>query len=470
MQTAFIDLEKRLLHLTSFVGGLILLAGTGASKQQRFLRDFVSDLDESVNIAFLNAGDVKSEQSFRQQLLSQLFGAQRDARRPLHQQVAASELNQGRIVIAVSQARQLPTVLVDELWMLSSRSDNLSIVLAADTEWAMETKQQLQGGTVPVLLQYDFPESTEIAMSELDRLLAEKRQAFNARLAQRQQQDNPVSKSASLVTSTRFKSAAALVFVISFGGLIHWFHPELVGQLLPANALAMVHSSLPPEDPQKEILTDQKLIAEQPESSMPSVAEPAELMEAEKPLAAEAPPSIEEEKTTTEESAVQTTMTQEDAVQTVTQWSEAVQQLKTPAAAEKNKANSNAASSSPEVDTELADTSPSQPENEPVQSDYAWDEAYLLTLPDSEYVLQLSAASDSNVLEAFIHRHELQGENWRYQTQRYGGDWHVLLLQGSYPSLQEARSAANTLPLQVRAGEPFAKTIAQIRKEISSQP
>ena len=54
---------------------------------------------------------------------------------------------------------------------------------------------------------------------------------------------------------------------------------------------------------------------------------------------------------------------------------------------------------------------------------------------------------------------------WRYTTQRFGGDWHVLLLAQSFGSLQEARDAVLQLPDTIDKGQPFAKSIEQIRKE-----
>lgn len=471
MQTAFIDLQKRLQHLTTFSSGLILLGGKGASRQQRFLSEFLSDFDESVNIACLNAAEIKSDQALRQQLLSQLFGnVQRDVRRPLQQSFPAAALNEGRTVIAISYAASLAPMIIQELWDLSQRSDQICILLAGDTDWALAVKQQLSGNVQPVLLQYDFTESAELALSDLDRLIAEKREAFSARLALRQQHE-PEETRPGLIASKAFRSAVALVFVLSFGGLVHWFHPELISELLPANAMATTQAQPSAESPQ--------LRTEQPAPETASVTPeqlPAQTVASEPSSAKELrakqaePPEAESENT-----AVQT-----DASQTVTQWSEAVQQLKKPQVTQEVAQVTE--QQAPEVvRAEVTDTSVG-PEPEEVQQtqrppdvaqaqpEYSWDEQYLLTLSDSEYLLQLSAASDSNVLQEFIQRHGLNDRHWRYQTQRYGGNWHVLLMQGSFSTLEQARAAVSELPVQVQAGEPFAKTVAQIRQEISSQP
>lgn len=476
MQTAFIDLQKRLQHLTTFSSGLILLGGKGASRQQRFISEFLSDFDESVNIACLNAAEIKSDQALRQQLLSQLFGnVQRDVRRPLQQSFPAAALNEGRIVIAISYAARLAPMIIQELWELSQRSDQICILLAGETDWALAAKQQLSGNAQPVLLQYDFTESAELALSDLDRLIAEKREAFNARLALRQQQHEPEQASPGLIASKVFRGAVVLVFVLSFGGLLHWFHPELISQLLPANAMATTQAQPSadatqpmPEHPAPATASDtSEQSAAQAELSEPSSAKTLTAKQAEAPEA--------EHQSAPENTAVQT-----DATRTVTQWSEAVQQLKRPQAT-RQVAQVTGQQAPEVVATEVTDMpagpepaeaqqTQSQPEVAQTQPDYRWDEQYLLTLPDSEYLLQLSAASDSQVLQDFIQRHGFDDTHWRYQTQRYGDNWHVLLMQGSFSTLEQARAAASELPAQVQAGGPFAKTVAQIRQEISSQP
>ncbi|GGD73587.1 SPOR domain-containing protein [Lacimicrobium alkaliphilum] len=464
MQTAFIDLQQRLQHLTTFSSGLVLLGGKGASKQQSFLSEFVSDLDESVNIAFLNAAEIQQEQGFRQQLLTQLYGVvQCDPRRPLQQSISADTRTQGRTVIAVSQAGQLPPMLINELWDLSLHSDKLCILLAGNTDWALTTKQQLKGDVRPVLLQHDFSESTELALSDLDRLLAEKRQAFNARMAQRAQQEKPPEKHSGPVSSKVFRGAAVGVFLLSFVGLMHWFYPDLIGEILPADAIAMVQlpalseESVPESDPVNSKQLSQHIEDQKPQSL--TIAEPAEKKNKPVPRENQAEP--------------EQSITQISTTQTVAQWSETIKQLNKPEIAEQQATDPASADTeeAPDSSAEIHSVQPEQDESETVaaQPDYAWDEQYLLTLPDSEYLLQLSAASDSRVLNDFIQRHGLNGENWRYQTRRYGGNWHVLLMQGSFRSLEQARSAASELPDAIRNGEPFAKTVAQVRKEISSQ-
>ncbi|ALS99959.1 SPOR domain-containing protein [Lacimicrobium alkaliphilum] len=476
MQTAFIDLQKRLQHLTTFSSGLILLGGKGASRQQRFLSEFLSDFDESVNIACLNATEIKSDQALRQQLLSQLFGnVQRDVRRPLQQSFPAAALNEGRTVIAISYAANLASMIIQELWDLSQRSDQICILLAGETDWALTVKQQLSGNVQPVLLQYDFTESSELALSDLDRLIAEKREAFNARLALRQQQHEPEKARPGLIASKVFRAAVLVVFILSFGGLMHWFHPELISELLPTNAMATTQAQPPAVSTQlKTEQPAQETASVAPEQS-PAQTAAGEPSSANELTAKQAEPPEAERRSEPEKTAVQT-----DATQTVTQWSEAVQQLKKPQVTQDVAQVTE--QQAPEVVTAEVTETPAAPEPEEAQQtqspsevaqaqpDYPWDEQYLLTLPDSEYLLQLSAASDSQVLQEFIHRHGFDDRHWRYQTQRYGGNWHVLLMQGSFSTLEQARAAVSELPAQVQAGQPFAKTVAQIRQEISSQP
>ena len=58
--------------------------------------------------------------------------------------------------------------------------------------------------------------------------------------------------------------------------------------------------------------------------------------------------------------------------------------------------------------------------------------------------------------------------SWVYVTQRYGGDWHVLLLAQSFTSLEQARAAVSGLSAELQGIRPFAKSLKQVHKEINT--
>lgn len=97
---------------------------------------------------------------------------------------------------------------------------------------------------------------------------------------------------------------------------------------------------------------------------------------------------------------------------------------------------------------------------------YQYHESVLLELPTDAYVLQISGISTESLLEEFLVDNRLLNSVWVYKTQRYGGDWFVVLLNQSFDSLPQARESTRILSADLQAVEPFAKSMAQIRNEI----
>lgn len=113
---------------------------------------------------------------------------------------------------------------------------------------------------------------------------------------------------------------------------------------------------------------------------------------------------------------------------------------------------------------------PQSPSNQIVTAEpelaYQFDEAALLALPEASYLLQISGISSRQVLNEYLVDNKLTDKVWIYKTQRYGGDWHVVLYRKNYASLNEARDSVSELPQTSRQSAPFAKSIAMIRDEI----
>lgn len=98
---------------------------------------------------------------------------------------------------------------------------------------------------------------------------------------------------------------------------------------------------------------------------------------------------------------------------------------------------------------------------------YQYHEPLLLELADSNFVLQVSGISTEALLQEFLVDNQLLNDVWVYKTQRYGGDWFVVLVKQSFASLDAARAAAETLPEKFGPSTPFAKAIGQVRNEIT---
>jgi DamX protein len=62
---------------------------------------------------------------------------------------------------------------------------------------------------------------------------------------------------------------------------------------------------------------------------------------------------------------------------------------------------------------------------------------------------------------------QLGQQLWLYKTQRYGGDWYVLLKNQHFPSVEVARAEIDNLADSMLRNAPFVKRIAQVKQEIS---
>jgi len=84
--------------------------------------------------------------------------------------------------------------------------------------------------------------------------------------------------------------------------------------------------------------------------------------------------------------------------------------------------------------------------------------------PGSHYTLQLSSSSNSNNLNAWAKKENLQ-HYMVYQTVRNGQPWYVLV-SGIYANKEEAKRAVSTLPADVQAKNPWAKPIHQVQSDL----
>jgi DamX protein len=100
---------------------------------------------------------------------------------------------------------------------------------------------------------------------------------------------------------------------------------------------------------------------------------------------------------------------------------------------------------------------------------YEFDEAMLLALPEPGVLLQLSGIQNRRVLNEFIVDNQLQDLIWVYQTTRYSGAWHVVLLNQRFTSLNATRQAVELLPSSLQTTQPFAKDLKQIKLEIRNR-
>lgn len=104
-------------------------------------------------------------------------------------------------------------------------------------------------------------------------------------------------------------------------------------------------------------------------------------------------------------------------------------------------------------------------ESEPQQS--LVGNAWYLTQPDDNFVIQLLAVTKQEISDKFINENGLQGQVKTYQSLRNGKPWWIVTY-GSYSTLNDAKKGVTTLSDNVRKNQPFFKKISKIKQEIAS--
>jgi DamX protein len=89
----------------------------------------------------------------------------------------------------------------------------------------------------------------------------------------------------------------------------------------------------------------------------------------------------------------------------------------------------------------------------------------LMNMADRSYTLQLAAFNSVKEVNNFIRRYALQGQVNVYSTVRGNVDWYMITYK-NYPTIQLARDAVLTLPDELQALGPWAKSIRQVHREI----
>ncbi|CAK9886540.1 MAG: Cell division protein DamX [Candidatus Erwinia impunctatus] len=81
-----------------------------------------------------------------------------------------------------------------------------------------------------------------------------------------------------------------------------------------------------------------------------------------------------------------------------------------------------------------------------------------------EYTLQLSGASQAESQQRWAKNQQLTNYHV-YKTERNGQPWYVLI-SGAYATPAEAKRAVAALPAEVKAQQPWVKSVSQVKKEI----
>ena len=521
MQNDFLDLQSRLEHLITYSSQLVFVSGDGMGKQLNFAQQFLSNQNELANIGYVDADKASDVITYRKKFIRQLVGPQRvDYSKPLTVLIPRLLKEKSQfILIAVTHAELLPDEFMQELWDLvlqnrfAKNRHHLNILVFGEKQWASKAKSWLPANSnnKPVLLANEsvdrgFQESQNT--SELEQLIATKRQQFSERVAAREKHYTVRSN---VLSQWWMKLLLATVFFITFTGILltqyvsvdqakAFYASIFEGPLaergveqnssLPITEEEKAESTVIDENKSSEITEvkpsflhladDQRRVVDWEDAvkSLPKVpvdvsSEPNEGTEevTGSELLQEADTSDVSVEDATQEAIATTESTEDDydyPVEDIT----SIEQLNALAGNDATpplQESESPAASDDQADTVSTDNANAVEEQPLSEIDstatlYTFDEVALLDLEAGRYLLQFSAMSTEEALNFYLQSNQLSNDVWIYKTQRFGGDWFVVLHNQAFESLDQANAAAQNLSLDA---QPFAKSVANAQQEIS---
>lgn len=483
------ELHERLEYLVNYSSQLIFVSGESIAQQQKTLEAFVFQQHDDTEIAYLTAQENMEPSDYRRQLCRQLLGQVVGSFvRPLNELLSDLNSHEGPILIAITQAHNLPDALLQELWdlVLQSRfagnKQHLNVLLFANNEWAERAKQWLpaKNTETPLIISSQSVISEQPSFeSELDKMIASRREAFQAHLENRQRENtqtfiNPLK-------SKWFYIAVICVFLATFSGLIYWQYGDKL-----ASIFAPISQPSPePERTQVEPGSAyNKLIGngetDESETTASNSATQAtnqignvELVSAPNDDSADVGGSLIDESS--------------DNGPLITNWENAVSSLPevTPSS---EQADNNQFENAP-IEGNTTDSNGSEVVSSGALSDQqsaqgaksnsdgvndnvtpttvASESSQEGWIGENDYAIQLLAMKSESVLSEFLRENNLTEQTRIYKTTRYGGDWFVVVNKQIYTSLSQAQQARKGLPEYPGKQNAFIKRGSQILLEMS---
>jgi DamX protein len=487
------ELNNRLDYLISYSSQLVFVCSDKIQQQSKVVDKFLAHQNEQVDLALLTANELTPLCIYRDKLIRQLISKRLEAdfNRPLNQLLAPLNNHSGPILISIFQAEKLPNKLVKELWdlVLQSRFANnkqqLNVLLMGLSIWAESAKASLgsRSKEQPIVLnsqiaiQHDDLEETD-EFSDLESFIQDKRKKFAQRLEDRNHhtyESKPIYKNGWMAI------LFGLFFLSIFVGMLAWQYPEKVRALLT-------------------IITE-------PVSSQEQPIKPSDVIELTQPesmkVAQPAPQPIQEVQEIVEpihNAIVKKEINTKDLL--VTDWNTASAKLKEQSNKvllqtsniDKQLEVKQIESAKPEqltqvkeseiqtrtvTDYKIEDKVELKPFVEPqnLQLNIPAQEQVgnvllptpdqLLALPAENFVIQIAAMANISILREYVRDEQISSQLWLYKTQRYGGDWYVLLKNQHFPSIEDARAEIINLADTMLRNTPFVKSIAQVKQEIT---
>ncbi|WP_334031356.1 SPOR domain-containing protein [Alteromonas sp. P256] len=479
------ELHERLEYLVNYSSQLIFVSGDSIAQQQKTLEAFVFQQHDDTEIAYLTAQETMDVSDYRRQLCRQLLGQVVGSFvRPLNELLVDLNNHEGPILVAITQSHHLPDSFLQELWdlVLQSRfagnKQHLNVLLFADSQWAERAKQWLpaKNTETPLIIssQSVIDEQPNFA-SDLDKMIATRREAFQAHLENRQQQS-------ALTFSNPLKSRwlyvlLLCVFVSTFSGLVYWQYGDDIASLFaPIDKADGANANLVAPGSAYDQVAAETMGNEAGVNAEGSLIGGAATIQGADDINNNRASSDDTVNASVNTQSNEAAQSQPEAL--ITSWQNAISkdtsdlsktgralpQDKRAASGTSESANgANTANLAEPKSKPSLDTAPSATGAElDVTSS---TEAPFIAL--NEYALQMLAMKNEQVLNDFIEENNLAQQIRVYKTRRYGGDWYVVLYAQTFSSATQAQQAKQALPDYPGKGSAFVKNGQQILQEIA---
>ena len=490
------ELHERLEYLVNYSSQLIFVSGDSIAQQQKTLEAFVFQQHDDTEIAYLTAQETMDVSDYRRQLCRQLLGQVVGSFvRPLNELLVDLNNHEGPILVAITQSHHLPDSFLQELWdlVLQSRfagnKQHLNVLLFADSQWAERAKQWLptKNTETPLIIssQSVIDEQPNFA-SDLDKMIATRREAFQAHLENRQKQS-------ALTFSNPLKSRwlyvlLLCVFVSTFSGLVYWQYGDDIASLFaPIDSADGADANLVAPGSAYDQIAAETMGNEagvNAEGSFPyaegsTLIGGAATIDGADDINNSRAQSVSSENGNVNTQTNETAQHQPEAL--ITSWQNAISKdtgdisKQSSASPEEKSATSGGSTSVNTVNANnIAESQPNL-DTAPSVTETLTTEATLSVtgsteapfIAPTEFALQMLAMKNEQVLNDFIEENNLGEQTRVYKTQRYGGDWYVVIYAQTFSSATQAQQAKQALPDYPNKASAFVKNGQQILQEIA---
>lgn len=483
------ELHERLEYLVNYSSQLIFVSGESIAQQQKTLEAFVFQQHDDTEIAYLTAQDNMEPSDYRRQLCRQLLGQVVGSFvRPLNELLSDLNSHEGPILIAITQAHNLPDALLQELWdlVLQSRfagnKQHLNVLLFANNEWAERAKQWLpaKNTETPLIISSQSVISEQPNFeSDLDKMIASRREAFQAHLENRQREN---TKTFTNPLKTKwFYLGVVLVFLVTFSGLIYWQYGEKLSSIfspISQQTLEPKETQVQPGSAYNKLIADgiagESFSGDDEKSGETTAAEiqnnvSVQTGNVEIVSTPTATPELPNQSTL--DMPAENEIAANDSL--ITDWESAVSTLPDAGSSSKTEGdNSNITARARSSNSSFVDTSSGEKTEQSADTALSRENRNQTSLQPNQwisandYAIQMLAMKSESVLNAFLRENNLVGQTRIYKTERYGGDWFVVVFREVFSSLSQAQQVRAALPEYPGKQNAFIKRGNQVLSEI----